>query len=140
MRRDPIAARQEDRKLGDHVKPQDATILLGDDIEKEHVAVYQNFPKDLPKTWEDPDDNNRKKNLTWISNFEVKRKDNNPIKKEHKDKPYTVELPKGEGKVVYFHRGKVKKLDHRRASDTHVHVDIPLDGGDPTVGWGTPPP
>lgn len=140
MRRDPITARKKDQRLGQHIKPQDTTILLGDDIEDEHVAVYKNFPKNLPKTWKDPEDNNQEKDITWISNFEVKRKDKAPIKDHHKEKTYTVELPKGEGKVVYLHGDQVKRLNHRPISETHVHVDIPLGVGDPPVGWGTPPP
>lgn len=140
MQRHPINARQEDRKIGPHVDPKDTTILISDELAGEHHAVYKSFPNKLPKTWKDPEDNNREKNVTWISNFEVKRKDNTPIKEQHKDKTYTVELPKGEGKVVYLHEGQVKKLDHRQASDTHVHADIPLSAGDPPIGWGTPPP
>ena len=111
----------------------DVDIVLDDDIEDDYDVVEKDFPDDLPDSWFDPDDN-AEKNITWISNFGLKKSDDAFEEKLPKGKKYRIELPRGLGKLVYFDGAQVQKLVGQARGNKFV---ADLDLGDPPIGETT---
>ena len=112
----------------------DITIELDDDLEKDYDVVEKDFPADLPDSWVDPDDKQRKK-ISWISNFGLTKKADGRFEdKLPKGKKYKIELPTGLGKLVYFDGTSVQKL---AGSVRGKKFEAELDLGDPPIGETT---
>lgn len=111
----------------------EVTIILGDDIENDYEVVDKDFPDDLPNSWVDPDDDQKKK-ISWISNFGLQKPDGKFEDKLPKGRKYRVELPKGLGKLVYFDGKSVQKLVGRVRGN---FFQADLDLGDPPIGETT---
>ncbi len=132
MKKVPIKARPDHanrKKRFTH----DVTIILGDDIENDYEVVAKDFPDDLPDSWVDPDDDQKKK-ISWISNFGLKKPDGKFEDKLPKGRKYRVELPKGLGKLVYFDGKSVQQLVGRVRGN---FFQADLDLGDPPIGETT---
>ena len=129
MKRVAIPAKPDhaDRKMR---FKHEITIVLGDEIEEDYEVVEKEFPDDLPDSWTDPDDD-QKKTISWISNFGLKKPDGKFENKLPKGKKYQIELPTGLGKLVYFDGTHVQKLAGKIKGKK---FEAELDLGDPPIG------
>jgi len=110
-------------------------VALSDDLAAQYEVVAKEFPKDLPDFWVDPEDN-RKKEIHWISNFGLRKPDGTFEIKLPKGQRYQVEIPLAAGKseaakMVYFDGQKVRKLPGKSQGGKFI---AELDLGDPPLG------
>ena len=111
---------------------QSITITLGDDIQNDYDAVPKPFPPQVPGSWTDR--SGRYRTITWVSNFEVKRKDGQPIPSSDR-RTFSVTIPQASGEVVYYAGGQVRPFDPSvLGSGGPVTITLPLGIGDPPVG------
>ena len=111
----------------------DIDIVLDDEIENDYEVVEKDFPDDLPDSWIDPDDEQKKK-ITWISNFGLKKPDGRFEEKLPPGKKYQIELPMGLGKLIYYDGTQVQKLAGQTKGNKFI---ADLDLGDPPIGETT---
>lgn len=111
---------------------QDITITLGDDIDNNYEPVSKPFPVPLPSSWKDKSGNSRV--ITWISNFEVKRKDGQAIPSTDR-RTFSVTIPQANGEVIYYAGRQVRSFDPPAvATGGSITISLPLGVGDPPVG------
>jgi hypothetical protein len=109
---------------------QEVAVILGDDIQKDYAIDAEDFPANLPASWTDPDDHINK-NIIWVSSFRLDKTAG--ATKPGSQKKYTVELDRGQGKLVYFDGASVKSLSTRDIGGNRVQADLSV--ADPPIGW-----
>lgn len=111
---------------------QTITITLSDDIENDYEPVPKALPTQLPSSWKNKSGNSR--TITWINNFEVKRKDGQPIPGTDR-RAFSVTIPQATGELVYYAGRQVRSFDPPViGTGGPVTISLPLGVGDPPVG------
>lgn len=111
---------------------QSITITLGDDIQNDYEPYPKPFPAQLPGNWTDKSGQSR--TITWVSNFEVRRKDGQPIPSADR-RTFSITIPQAVGEVVYYSGGQVRSFDPPAVGrGGPVTIALPLGVGDPPVG------
>lgn len=110
---------------------QDVSVILGDDLEADYDVFPKPFPVGLPATYQGPSDK-ASRNITWVSNFELRKKDGTAVGMLENNKNYTFELGRRAGQLVWYNGASVEKLTTR---DVGANIQVNLYQGDPPIGW-----
>ena len=117
--------------------PQEVIVIIDDAIADMFDVRGVPFPKNLPRKWNDPEDNNREKRINWVNNFQLVKKTTTT----GKIFTYSVELDQSEGKLVVFDGARVfappvSPVTSLQEGMSAVRVQAVLTAVDPAIGWG----
>jgi hypothetical protein len=100
-----------------------------------YSVAAKDFPDKLPAGWNDPEDDDTYKTITWLSNFALVDQNGKALDKMPDGEFYRINIPKGP-KYVYLDGSTVKKLDTSDigAGPDRNKVSAIIRQADPPIG------